>query len=401
VSFARRARSTIEQIKKALKGQREAFRDAFGHTPELVVGILKMGGHGDFLQQLVFAKAVRKRWGAKRALLVLFSRALSPTMAEVAGQPHEDHVAQALFENAAAAMRLGPIVNMPIAVPSWRAVVPALRGLVDCLWDVQYVAASYWRDLRRHAREQLEFDSRLKFYSRFYSGFPSLSNPELHGLGMSQWDLLRESTGLDVREDDLLLTPPDIEAVVERAGDYATIHNGAGGHAVLKRMPPAQMDAVAAALARRGLKVVQLGKKHDAKEPPVLGAQDLRGIPMRMSMGILAKARLHVDVEGGLVYVAKGLGVPRAVFIGPTSPHVFGFADSHNLFRTGEDACSCFCANPFAQPRCTPCWWRRPLWDLRCSKGLPYCGNFPASPEQAAGWIERVLDDMGIVTRDA
>jgi len=400
MSFARRLRSTIEPIRTALKEQREAFRAAFGHSPELVVGILKMGGHGDFLQQLVFAKAVRRRWGATRALLVLFSRALAPTMAEVAGQPLEDHVTQTLFENAAAAMRLGPIVNMPLAVPSWRAVVPVLRGLVDCLWDVQYVAASYWRDLTKHGREQLEFDARLKLYSRFYSGFPTLSNPELDGLWMSQWDLLRESTGLDVREDDLRLSPPDIGDIVDRAGDYATLHNGAGGHALLKRMPPAHMDAVAAALGRRGLKAVQLGKRDDAGEPPILGAQDLRGIPMRLTLGVVAGAKLHVDVEGGLVYVAKGLRTPRAVFIGPTSPHVFGFADSYNLVRTADEECSCFCGSPFVPPRCTPCWWHRPLWDRRCSRGLPYCANFPASPDQAASWIERVLDDLGIVTRD-
>ena len=381
-------------LRRALKNARKDYRAAFGHSPELLIGILKMGGHGDFMQQLVFAKAVRKRWGPRKALIVLFTRLLAPTLAFVGGRPFADHVSATLFESAAGAMGLGPVVHMPLPAHSWRGLVHDLAAMTDCLWDVQYVAASYWRDLGRHLEEQVEFDARLKFYSRFYSGFPHLSNPELHSLRMTQWELLADSTGLDVREDDLVLEAPSLGGALDELGDYATIHNGAGGGAVLKRMPPAHMDAVARAIARRGLKVVQLGKKDDAKEPPVVGALDMRGLPMKVSMGILARARLHVDVEGGLVYVAKGLGVPRAVFIGPTSPFVFGFSDSYNLYRTADGCCSILTPEPYPEPRCRPCWWSRPGWDKRCPKGLPFCGNFPPSPEEAAEWIGRVLDDL-------
>jgi len=359
-------------IRKVVKEKVGAYRAEYGVRPGLVIGILKLGGHGDLLQQLVFAKAVRKRW--RRALIVVFSRALAPTRAVVGGEVFDDHVDATLFANAAEAMRLGPIVHVPLALAGWRAAVPLLRGLVDCLWDVQYVAASYWRDLKRHGREQLEFDSRLKYYSRFYSGFPCLSNPELHCLRMTQFELLAESTGLDVCEDDLRLAAPDADAALADAGDYATLHNGAGGGAVLKTLPLAHMEAVAAALARQGLAVVQIGKRDDAKEPPILGTRDLRGLPMMASMAVMARAKLHVGIEGGPIYVAKGLGVPRAVFIGPTSPHVFGFADSVNLVRCGADG----------EPVCEPCWWSRSRWDRRCPKGLPYCANFPQSPEEAA-----------------
>jgi len=381
-------------LRRALKKARKDYLAAFGHRPELVIGILKMGGHGDFLQQLVFAKAVRKRWGPRKALIVLFTRLLAPTLAFVGGRPYADHVSATLFESAAGAMRLGPIIHMPLASGGWRGLVSELAAATDCLWDVQYVAASYWRDLGRHLSEQVEFDARLKLYSRFYSGFPQLSNPELHTLRMTQWELLADSTGLAVSEDDLVLEAPSLGGALAELGDYATIHNGAGGNAILKRMPPAHMNAIARVIAERGLKVVQLGKKNNAKEAPVLGAVDMRGLPMRVSMGILARARLHVDVEGGLVYVAKGLGVPRAVFIGPTSPFVFGFADSYNLYRTASGGCSVLTPEPYPEPRCRPCWWGRPLWDRECPKGLPCCGNFPPTPEEAVRWIERVLDDL-------
>jgi hypothetical protein len=377
------ARHDVKLIRRELARHRQMFAEREGRPPELVIGILKLGGHGDFLQQLVFARAVRKRWGKRRALLVLFSRQLRPTRAMVNGVATDDDVDMTLLAAAMRPMRLDNLVHMPLTCRDWRRMVTQLARCVDVLWDVQYVAAAYWRDLDRHLREQVDCDRHLKHFSRFYSGFPRLGNPEIHWLRMTQWELLAESSGLDVREDDLELAPPGTCDLADRLGPYVTIHNGAGGTAFMKRMPPPLMDAVAAAVRRQGLEVVQLGKKDDRLEPPICGARDLRGLPMALSMSVVQKARLHVDVEGGLVYVARGVRTPSCVFFGPTSPHVFRFESNYNTYR-------CDARLP-AEPVCEPCWWSCRTWAHRCPKGHPWCRNMPQTGAEAAEAVTQAL----------
>ena len=189
-------RQDLKLIRRELARHRRMFAEREGRPPELVIGILKLGGHGDFLQQLVFARAVRKRWGKRRALLVLFSRQLRPTQAVVNGVTTDDDVDTTLLAAAMRPMHLDNLVHMPLTGLAWRRMVPQLARCVDVLWDVQYVAAAYWRDLDRHLREQVACDRHLKHFSRFYSGFPRLGNPEIHWLRMTQWELLAESSGL-------------------------------------------------------------------------------------------------------------------------------------------------------------------------------------------------------------
>lgn len=381
--------SEIGLIKQQIKEAKQTFKEKEGRPPELTIGILKMGGHGDFLQQLVFARAVRRKWGARRALLVLFSRALSPTMAEVQGQKYADHVNIALLDAAIGPMQLDNVLHMPLTVSNWRRLVHSLCNSVDCLWDVQYVAKAYWRDLDKHAREQLESDKYLALYSRYYSGFPLLSNPELHWLRMTQWELLADSTGLDVREDDLRLEAPDLGDDMSDLKPYVTLHNGAGGKAMLKCLPPACMDSISVWLKGQGITPVQLGIKDDSREPPITGATDYRGVPVAISLALLKNASLHVDIEGGLVYMAKGVGCPRCVFFGPTSPHVFKFHDNvTDAYRCRKDS--------LGEPACQPCWWWKDTWDRRCPKGLPWCHNLPHK-EEAVESVKKALEHMGVL----
>ena len=387
-------RSEVKMIRDQIKKAQATFKEKEHRAPELTIGILKMGGHGDFLQQLVFARAVRKRWGARRALIVLFSRALSPTMANVQGEKYVDHVNLALLDAAIGPMKLDNVLHMPMTMSNWRRMVPSLAPLVDCLWDVQYVAKAYWRDLEKHSKEQMESDQRMSLYTRYYSGFPLLGNQEIHWLRMTQWELLKDSSGLDVQEQDLLLDAPDLADDMADIRPFVTLHNGAGGNAKLKTMPHSHMEALSLWLIQHGITPVHLGIKDDNREPPIAGAKDFRGVPVSISLAILKKAALHVDIEGGLVYMAKGVGCPRAVFFGPTSPHVFGFHDNTvNAYMCRE--------KNLGEPVCNPCWWHKEGWDEKCPKGLPFCRNFPKTAGEVIGIIEGALDTLGVKGRDA
>ena len=104
-------------------------------------------------------------------------------------------------------------------------------------------------------------------------------------------------------------------------------------------------------------------------------AEDLR--PIRATAAVIAGAQLHVDIEGGLVYVARAGGTRSVVFFGPTPVATFGFPDNVNV----------------CMERCRPCWWSREGWGAECPKGHAHCRNMP-DPAQAAEVVTRALEEM-------
>lgn len=73
------------------------------------------------------------------------------------------------------------------------------------------------------------------------------------------------------------------------------------------------------------------------------------------SLAILSASALHVDTESGLVHIATALGVPCAVFFGPTNPDWFSYKQNINLSPT----------------QCGDCWWSTPTWMALCPIGHP------------------------------
>ncbi|NQT85113.1 hypothetical protein HQ560_00010, partial [bacterium] len=162
----------FDAIRDEIKRHRRHF------DRKLHVGVFKLGGHGDFMQQLAFARAVRRKWPASQATLTLLAR-FDP-----------NGVNDQILQGAA-------FVDSCIQVPAhdWRVMAQELAPAFDVFYDVQYVVATHYRDKQRFAAQQLDANTRLARYGAYYSRFP-WSNTDLAETGQSQWDMLARSSGL-------------------------------------------------------------------------------------------------------------------------------------------------------------------------------------------------------------
>jgi len=426
----------------AIRDEIRRHRSHFGR--KLHIGVFKLGGHGDFMQQLAFARAARRRWDRRQATITLITKLSSPCatvgLPDRAGGPGDTagQASRGTNDVTEEILRGCDFVDSCLEVPAtdWRVAVQELAPAFDVFYDVQYVAGTYFRNPRRFAAEQAEANARLARYAYYYSRFP-WSNAELAETGQSQWEMLARSSGLDVSEDDLFIHPetgeegdrlqvpgsggneerpgrrgtetgrnsatfapcsPDprhpepetwnllpllptpVNPVETRSSDiprreYVTLHDSAGGGAVLKCLPPPTFDAMARRLHKLGFVPVQVGMP---SERAIAGCVDLRGLTINQAAAVIAGARLHVDIEGGLVYVARAVGTRSVVFFGPTPAVTFGFRNNVNV----------------SVGRCRPCWWSRERWERACPKGHPYCRNLPDEPEAVAA-VERGLSVAG------
>jgi len=105
-------------------------------------------------------------------------------------------------------------------------------------------------------------------------------------------------------------------------------------------------------------KIVQLGSPKTGSD--IAGVDlNLRGkISLREALAILKYAALHVDTEGGLVHMARGMHTRSLVLFGPTNEKFFGYRRNKNLV-----------------PPCNNCWWLTNDWMSDCLRGLavPEC----------------------------
>jgi ADP-heptose:LPS heptosyltransferase len=82
---------------------------------------------------------------------------------------------------------------------------------------------------------------------------------------------------------------------------------------------------------------LQLGAKDDEF---IRGAVDLRGMPLRVTFGIVKEALAFVGVDSVFAHVAAAFRKPAVVLFGASTPTIWGHATSINLYRP---------------PRCSPC----------------------------------------------
>jgi hypothetical protein len=142
-------------------------------------------------------------------------------------------------------------------------------------------------------------------------------------------------------------------------GRYITIHNGfdpefftASGQAT-KCYP--YFDSVIALVKSKwpDLKFVQVGV--GTSNP--LANVDVNLVDqtsIKEAGALIGHALLHVDNEGGLVHLARCLGVDSCVVFGPTPSNYFGYSGNINIDPT-------FCGG---------CWWNNETWMDRCPRGF-------------------------------
>lgn len=155
-------------------------------------------------------------------------------------------------------------------------------------------------------------------------------------------------------------------------GRYITVHNGFDPGFVVTaeratKCYPYFGAVIPLLKARRpDLTFVQLGASTSDRiaEADI----DLLGrTTLREAAGVLAGAVLHIDNEGGLVHVARCLGVRSAVVFGPTPSNYFGYPGNINIDPT-------FCGG---------CWWITQSWMNQCPRDFDTARCMTEQPPEA------------------
>ena len=103
-----------------------------------------------------------------------------------------------------------------------------------------------------------------------------------------------------------------------------------------------------------GIQIVQLGAPKTGQLVPGVDLNLVGKTNLREVFVLLKHARLHVDIEGGLVHMAHAVGTKSVVLFGPTNLGFFGYPENRNLSSA-----------------CTDCWWLTRDWMPNCVRGLP------------------------------
>ncbi len=97
-----------------------------------------------------------------------------------------------------------------------------------------------------------------------------------------------------------------------------------------KEWYPERWEQVVGWLSDRGFKVVQLGA---AGEAPIAGAVNLLGQPIRQALCLLKQARYFLGIESVFNHAAHSFGIPGVVLFGASTPAVWGYEESANIYK--------------------------------------------------------------------
>ncbi|HEX9582347.1 MAG TPA: glycosyltransferase family 9 protein [Gemmatimonadales bacterium] len=127
--------------------------------------------------------------------------------------------------------------------------------------------------------------------------------------------------GLGVEPDgaspNVVITEADREEAAERA-PAGCIALGPGSTWASKRWPPERWRALAMQLQDRGAAVVALGTARERVLLEGPGIVPAYGLRLRVAAAILARARVAVVHDSGLMHLAAAVGTPTVVLLGPT-----------------------------------------------------------------------------------
>lgn len=193
---------------------------------------------------------------------------------------------------------------------------------------------------------------------------PTLDGALAHcvtALGMNRYSFLFQQLGLETGPVELDL-PCEYDLADELAGrfpQWITLNNGFDANFVIsarqstKCYPITLWERVVEGVKREcpDVAVVQIGAKTslpvEAADVNLVGRTTLA-----QAAGLIRRARLHVDIEGGLVHVAASFGTRSVVLFGPTSMPYFAYPENINVS-------SGFCGN---------CWWTTERWMESCPR---------------------------------
>ena len=355
VNEAKVAHGVLPEEKKRMDEQARIDRSFAQETEgKLKIAMVRLGGLGDSFLLACHAKAVKRRWPNSNITLYIRDK----------------------FE---------PIADMEAVDRSvvcgnanWWDLVAELRkkSHYDIIIDNRYATKIYYGNARLDD-DKRETDKAFKPYARFYDEWIR----SCHGLGdlkVSTFDLFYKSTGLVGGEDDIKFPLKNEHFKFSQLlsdQKYVTVHNGSDIARQTKCWPTSHWVELVKSLKERGYKVVQLGARY---EEAIEGTYNLCGMASIFeSVALISQAEFHVDTEGGLVHMAKGVGVRSIVIFGPTPTTCFHYES--NLAVTSD-------------VDCLGCWWQTDYWWRDCPRGIPVP---PACMTEATP--ERVMAEVTVM----
>lgn len=203
--------------------------------------------------------------------------------------------------------------------------------------------------------------------------------------GLRRSTCLQSLAGLPYGGDPFAI--PSDAAIVQRLGlasrTYLTIHNGFDpdyiitGPRATKCYPFFEAVVAIVKCQRPDLVWVQVGSQNSER---IAGCDhNLIGqTTLRQTAGLIARAALHIDNEGGLVHLARCFDVRSVVVFGPTPSRYFGYPSNINI-------------DP---PVCGDCWWTTRTWMDFCTQGYasPLCMTAQPPAAVAAQILSALAD---------
>jgi heptosyltransferase-2 len=158
--------------------------------------------------------------------------------------------------------------------------------------------------------------------------------------------------------------PPSVfptEADRDRAAQLAPagcVALGPGASAASKRWPPDRWRQVALRLQERGAVVVALGTARERSLLDGPGIVPAYGLQLRVAAAVLARARVAVTHDSGLLHLAAAVGTPAVALFGPTTT-ALGFVPEGAKVHVIERPLPCRPCSPVGGTHC-------PLGHHRC-----------------------------------
>ncbi len=187
------------------------------------------------------------------------------------------------------------------------------------------------------------------------------------GLKLNRMSLSYAMLGIEKGVDRLALAVDEAALGKHglRAGDYITVHNGFDENMVVLGRSSTKIypgfEQVVAALRRDlpRLRIVQLGVPATSRAIAGVDVGLIGQTSLAAAAALIKHAAWHIDVESGLVHLARCFGTRCTVIFGPTSVAYFGYRENDNI----------------APSACGDCWWLTETWMAKCPKGhaVPVC----------------------------
>lgn len=325
------------------------------------IGALRLGGLGDNLLLLPILAGVRRQF--PRCRLTLYASRYPEVFRDCAAV--DEVVTLAIHRN-------------------WAETLEELRPGFDVFYDLKYVGKAYYQ-APSLAVERARYVRRHRRSWAFYYPDVSPAYTQLMGLGLHVLEVTARSVEVAASLEDMTVhLRPEEERFARSvvAGPYVTVHNWSHRGQSTKCWYADRWAEVARCLKSQGYEVVQVGPAGAERIP---GTTNLLGATTFHQLAALIKnASLHLDVESGLVHLAKATATRSVVLFGPTSPALFGYAENVNL-----------CAG-----LCPPCWQESANWFASCVRQQEHACMRRLTVPTVLGAVEQVLSPANLpVTR--